>query len=100
MNPATGVRILFSWAFRRRREIANLARTSAAIGTPPSKLAQTLQARYGRAGLKARIRQFERIESVVLLNLVPPEVKKAFHRFARVLDHESFFDFGREEGEG
>ena len=45
-------------------EIAILAHTSSALGTPPDVLAEALQQRYGRQGLFCQYRYFNSIEEL------------------------------------
>jgi len=61
-GPAAAVTALRSLGFRAEEgEIAILAHTSAAIGTPPDVLSRALQKRYGAQGLKCEYRHFKSI---------------------------------------
>ena len=63
-------------------ELAVLARTSPATGTPPDVLAHALRERYGRDGLRANFRQFRDVAE--LRGLGPTLV---IVKFGMLLDH-------------
>jgi hypothetical protein len=67
---------------RRGGQIAILAHTSTATGTPPDILAQALQERYGKDGLVGEYRLFYSIEELKTARLTLAIVKFSF-----LLDH-------------
>ncbi|MCL4787110.1 MAG: hypothetical protein KJ070_10005 [Verrucomicrobia bacterium] len=63
-------------------EIAILAHTSTATGTPPDILARALQRRYGPEGLRSEFRVFKTLEELKAAGLTLAVVKHSF-----MLDH-------------
>jgi hypothetical protein len=82
-GPAAAVTALRKLGFKADEgEIAILAHTSSATGTPPDILAQTLQERYGKDGLSSEYRVFKSVAE--LRNVVP---FLAVIKFNIMLDH-------------
>jgi ABC-type bacteriocin/lantibiotic exporter with double-glycine peptidase domain len=63
-------------------ELALLAGTSTATGTPPDMLARALNERFGRDGLRAEFRRFSSVEELRAVGLTLVIVK-----FGLFLDH-------------
>lgn len=82
-GPAAAVTALRKLGFPAEEgQIAILAHTSTAIGTPPDLLASALQKRYGASGLKCEYRQFN---SIAELN--NGGITLAVIKFSFLLDH-------------
>ena len=82
-GPAAAVTALRKLGFKAEEgEIAILAHTSSATGTPPDILAQTLQERYGKDGLFSEYRVFKKVAE--LRDVVP---FLAVIKFNIMLDH-------------
>jgi hypothetical protein len=82
-GPAAAVTALRKLGFKADEgEIAILAHTSSATGTPPDILAQTLQERYGKDGLLSEYRVFKNVAE--LRDVVP---FLAVIKFNIMLDH-------------
>ena len=82
-GPAAAVTALRQLGFPAEEgELAILAHTSTAIGTPPDLLAAALQKRYAAEGLKCAYRHFRSVEELKDAGLV-----LAVTKFARFIDH-------------
>jgi len=82
-GPAAAVTVLRRLGFRAEEgQIAILAHTSSAIGTPPEILAQTLEKQYGKNGLVVEYRAFKNVAELRDAGLTLAVVKLNFF-----LDH-------------
>jgi hypothetical protein len=82
-GPASAVTALKRLGFHGEEgEIAILAHTSDAMGTPPGILCQTLQRRYGQEGLRCELRHFKSIEELKEAGLTIALIK-----FGLMVDH-------------
>jgi ABC-type bacteriocin/lantibiotic exporter with double-glycine peptidase domain len=78
-GPAAAVTALRKLGFPAEEgELAILARTSSATGTPPDMLARALQKRYGSQGLHCKYRMFKDVSELRTAGLTIAVIRLAF----------------------